>query len=345
MRFRNVRIAAFGHALAPDRVTSLALEERLAPLYARFRLHPGRIEMMSGIRERRFWPPGTPPSQEAARAAEAALAASGVDRDRIGCLVHASVCRDYLEPATATIVHESLRLPPSCMPFDVSNACLGVANGMVLVANMIDQGQIEAGLVVAGEDGRPLIESTIAALLADEQLTKAALKEAFASLTIGSGAAAVVLERMGAGRTDQRLVGGAVLAATQHNVLCRGGIDGRHAGPLMRTDSEALLRAGDELAARTFAEFLREIDWRREDIDRTVTHQVGTAHKRVIFETIGLAETIDYPTLETFGNMASVSLPLSFSMAVEAGFIRHGERVMMLGIGSGLNCLMLGVEW
>ena len=345
MRFQDVRIAGFGHVLAPDRVTSLELEARLAPLYERFRLHPGRIEMMSGIRERRYWKPGTMPSTEATRAAEDALEKCGIDRDRIGCLIHASVCRDFMEPATATIVHEALGLRPDCMPFDLSNACLGVANGMVLVANMIDQGQIEAGLVVAGEDGRPLVDATISALLADESLTKAALKEAFASLTIGSGAAAVVLERAAGAAPGQRLVGGAVLSATEYNVLCRGGIDGKHSGPLMRTDSEALLVAGDELANRTFEELLRELDWTLQDITRTITHQVGTAHKRVLFENMGIDETIDFPTLETLGNMASVSLPLSFSMALDAGFIEHGHRVMMLGIGSGLNCLMLGVDW
>jgi len=43
--------------------------------------------------------------------------------------------------------------------------------------------------------------------------------------------------------------------------------------------------------------------------------------------------------------MASVSLPASFSLAVDAGFIETGHRVMMLGIGSGLNCLLLGVDW
>ncbi len=343
MRFQNVRIAAFGHALAPDRVTSLELESRLQPLYDRFRLHPGRIEMMSGIRERRFWKPGTWPSQEATRAAEHALERCDVDRDRIGCIIHAAVNRDFMEPATATIVHHSLGLRDECMPLDISNACLGVANGMVVVANMIERGQIDAGLVVAAEDGRRLVEATIDTLLHDETITKARLKEAFASLTIGSGAAAVVLERAD-DRPDQHLVGGAVLSATEHNVLCRGDVDGR-SGPLMRTDSEALLIAGDALASRTFDCLLEELDWKLEDLDRTITHQVGVAHKRVLFETMGIDVAIDYPTLETLGNMASVSLPLSFSMALDAGFIENGHRIMMLGIGSGLNCLMLGVEW
>jgi 3-oxoacyl-[acyl-carrier-protein] synthase III len=42
--------------------------------------------------------------------------------------------------------------------------------------------------------------------------------------------------------------------------------------------------------------------------------------------------------------MGSVSLPATFALGEEAGFIEPGQRVAMLGIGSGLHCLMLGVE-
>ena len=345
MRFRDVRIAAFGHALPEERVASLDLEERLAPLYDRFRLQKGRLELMTGIRERRFWPAGTRPSEAAALAAEDALEKSGVARDRIGCLIHASVCRDFLEPATATVVHRRLGLDDACTVFDLSNACLGVANGMVLVAQMIERGDVSAGLVVAGEDGRGLVDETIEAALADEALTKKGFKQAFASLTIGSGAAAVVLERATPEHARQRLLGGAVLSATEHNVLCQGDRADRGAGMLMSTDSEAMLQAGNDLAARTFRLFRDELGWERDAIDRVVTHQVGSAHRRLLFETLELDPAIDFPTVETLGNVGSASLPLGFSLALRAGHIAAGQRVAMLGIGSGLNCLMLGVEW
>ena len=215
---------------------------------------------------------------------------------------------------------------------------------MVLVASMIERGDIEAGLVVAGEDGRPLVERTLEGLLADEHVTRDDLKRAFASLTIASGAAAVVLERAD-GRTDRRLLGGSVLSATEHNVLCQGDRVEEGGGLLMSTDSEAMLQAGNALAQRTFEELLRELNWTRQSIDRVVTHQVGSAHRRLLFESLALDQEIDLPTVETLGNMGSVSLPLSFSLAVDDGAIANGENVAMLGIGSGLNCMMLGVAW
>src|SRR5688572_10579872 len=110
MRFENVRIAALAHVIPPETVTSEELEERLAPLYARLRLRSGRLELMTGIRERRFFPAGTKPSAIAAAAGARALAAADLDRARVGCLVHASVCRDFLEPATASVVHRALEL-------------------------------------------------------------------------------------------------------------------------------------------------------------------------------------------------------------------------------------------
>ena len=345
MKFSRVRIASVAHALPDEVVTSAVLEERLAPVYDRLRLRAGRLELMTGIRERRFWPPGTPPSEAAARAGALALEEAGVERERIGCLIHAAVCRDFLEPSTASVVHRLLELAPECAVFDLSNACLGVANGMVVVANMIEQGQIEAGLVVAGECGRALVDETIRSALENTELTRESFKQAFASLTIGAGGAAVVLARADDADAERRLLGGVVRADSDHIELCSGDRDEGLAGPLMATDSEALLQAGNALAARTFEAFLDEVGWSRDDVDRVVTHQVGAAHRRLLFETLALDDGLDFPTVETLGNVGSVSLPLSLSMAAGAGFITRGQKVAMLGIGSGLHCLMLGVRW
>ena len=348
MRFEHVEIRAFAHVLPERAVGSAELEERLAPLYGRLRLSAGRLEMMSGIRERRFFDEGTRPSAIAARAGARAIERSGVERDRIGCVVHAAVCRDFLEPATASVVHHALELPERCVPFDLSNACLGFANAMAVTAAMIERGEIEAALVVSGEDGGPLVEATIRSLVEDPKADRAALKRAHASLTIGSAGAACVLARRGTGprgpRAPWRLLGGAALSDTQHHVLCQGDHEANQGGPLMETDSEAMLQAGNALAARTFAAFLAELGWSLGDVDRVVTHQVGTVHKKLLFETLGLDPARDFPTVETLGNTGSAALPVSFSLAEEAGFLRPGQRVAMLGIGSGLSSLMLGLQ-
>ncbi|MBL8857190.1 MAG: 3-oxoacyl-ACP synthase III [Planctomycetes bacterium] len=345
MRFHDVHIESFAY-VAPERVvTSAAIEARLAPIYERLRLSEGRIELMSGIRERRFFEPVLRPSQAAARAGELALRASDIDRAHIGCLIHAGVCRDHIEPATASFVHRALELRPACNVFDISNACLGFTNAMVVVAQMIEACAIEAALVVAGENGEPLIERTIEALLAappDARANRDALKRAYASLTIGSGAAACVLAHSSIARNPRRLLAAAARAASEHVDLCRGDVDGD--GLLMETDSEALLLAGNTLAQATWTDFERESGWTRADVDRVVTHQVGASHRRLILGSLRLPPERDFPTYETFGNVGSVSLPLTFACAEEHGFIRPNDRVALLGIGSGLNCQMLAVR-
>jgi 3-oxoacyl-[acyl-carrier-protein] synthase-3 len=159
MRYEDVCIESLGYVLPEEIVTSDDIERRLAPLYRRLKLPEGRLELMSGIRERRLWPRGMRPSEKSIESGRKALEAAGIEPNQIGCLVHGSVCRDYLEPATACRVHDGLGLPADCLVYDVSNACLGLLNGMVQVANMIELGQIRAGLVVGTEDCLALLES------------------------------------------------------------------------------------------------------------------------------------------------------------------------------------------
>ena len=80
MRFEQVRLASLAHELPPRRVRSAELEERLAPIYDRLGLRVGRLELMTGIAERRFAEPGTRPSTLAAGAGRIALERAGLDR-------------------------------------------------------------------------------------------------------------------------------------------------------------------------------------------------------------------------------------------------------------------------
>lgn len=345
MRYENVYLEAIAYRLPEEIVSSAEIERRLAPLYERLRLPEGRLELMTGIAERRFWPPGTPPSRISAQAAAEAIERSGVPREAIGALVHGSVCRDYLEPATACGVHEQLGLPRRCLLYDVSDACLGLLVGMVQVANMIELGQIRAGVVVGTESSRSLVETTIEYLNTHAELTREAIKPALASLTIGSGSAAIVLVDRSLSRRGHRLLGGAARAETAQCHLCRGGDGAGGGATLMWTDSETLLREGVAAANECFEEFLDELGWTRDWIDRTFCHQVGRAHQRLLFDTLRLDPTIDFSTYEHLGNTGAVALPITAGIGIQRGVVRPGNRVAMLGIGSGINVLMLGVEW
>jgi 3-oxoacyl-[acyl-carrier-protein] synthase III len=344
MRFTNVCLESIAVALPPEAWSSAQIEERLRPLYERLRLPFGRLELMTGIRERRMWPEGTLPSDASAAAGRAVLGTSSLKRDQIGLFIHAAVSRDMLEPASAAFAHRKIGLGASTQIFDLSNACLGFLNAIVVAAGLIESGQIRAALVAAGENGRPLVEETVRTLLAGS-LDRNGIKPFFANLTIGCGAAAaVVCHRDLVSGRPRRILGGACRSATEHSELCKG--DNAEAGGLaMQTDSEALLEAGVSLARDTWEEFAAATGWTRDAVDRTICHQVGSAHRRRLYETLGLDIAKDHSTFETLGNMGSVSLPATLSAAVDAGAVRDGDRVALMGIGSGLNCLMLALEW
>ena len=73
MKFENVCIESLAVALPDEVWTSADIEERLRPLYERLKLPVGRLELMTGIRERRMWPAGTRPSDASAAAGRAVL--------------------------------------------------------------------------------------------------------------------------------------------------------------------------------------------------------------------------------------------------------------------------------
>ncbi len=348
MRYQHVCIEAIAAELPPHVVTSDEIEARLQPVYERLSLPAGRLELMTGIRERRFFDPGTRPGTISAKTVARALEQSGIERRHIGALIHGSVCRDQLEPATASGVHHAAGLPSDALVLDVSNACLGLLNGMVMVADMIELGRISAGIVVGTEIGRPLVEGTIDRLLADPSMTRKSIKYEIASLTIGSGSAAVVLCDRRLSRTGHRFRGGLFRSDTASHELCAGGADAEWTNdqrPRMSTDSEALLHAGVDLAAHVWPDFLQEMDWMSGDVRKVVTHQVGRAHRKLLLDRLELPARADFPTVEFLGNTGAAALPTAAALAIEQGHIQPGDSVAFLGIGSGLNVLMLGLDW
>src|SRR3978361_1556619 len=220
-RFRNTSVLTVQTADAPRVVTSDDLDEQLLETYSRVGLRPGLLERLCGIHERRWWDDGMDFVDGAAMAGAKAISESGVDPAGIGLMINTSVSRKYLEPSTASAVHDALGLPRSAQNFDVTNACLGFVNGMELAAAMIDSGMVDHALIVNGEDARAVQERTIDRLNRPETVARDVLSQ-FATLTLGSGAVA-----MGLGRGDRhpeghRLIGSVSRAGTEHHDLCVG---------------------------------------------------------------------------------------------------------------------------
>jgi 3-oxoacyl-[acyl-carrier-protein] synthase-3 len=208
---------------------------------------------------------------------------------------------------------------------------------------MIEGGQIRRALLVAGENGRPLVERTLARLN-DGTLDRQQIKPYFANLTIGAGAVAALLTRAEfAPPSAPRLLASVGETDTAAAHLCEGDTAG--GGLDMQTDSEALLEAGVAVAARVWTRFKAETGWNEQTPDTIICHQVGRAHQRRLFARLGLDEAKDFSTFSWLGNVGSVSLPITLARAAEEGRVRAGAKVALLGIGSGLSCQMMALRW
>ncbi len=338
MLYKHVAIASVAHVDAPIRLSSDEIMLRLAPTLARFGIRDNLFDDVAGIKARRIWDGPTQPSDAATWAAQKALAASGVPHEKIGILVNTSVCRDFIEPSTASIVHGNLSLADTCQNFDVGNACLGFLNGMDIAARMIERGEIEYALIVNGEASNIIAERTIERLLRPEA-TPEDFRSEFASLTLGSGAAAMVMGRAELLSEGHPFVGSVTRAATSFSHLCRGNMD------RMVTDTRTLLIEGLKLAGKTFQAARAGMGWAVGDFDEFVVHQISKVHTSAMVELLGIDPKKVLTIFEEFGNIGPASVPIALSKLQETGRLVKGKRVALLGIGSGLNCSMAEVHW
>lgn len=346
MKFSNVALKGYATYLPDEYISSDQIEERLAPLYERLKLPAGRLELMTGIKTRGFWPLGTLPSDLSTRAALNLFEKNNMSEKEIAeidLLIHASVCRNFLEPATASVIHGNLKLNENCTIFDLSNACLGVMNAIVVAANMIEKGSIKKALIVSGENGLPLLEETIKRLNSDQTITRKSIKKYFANLTIGSSACALLLTSSQDAPNAPLILGGAVCTDSSANKLCSG--DGDPNSLFMETDSEELLNHGKILAKKTWLKACENLEWNNQSVDLVIGHQVGIAHKEIVLHELGLNK---HPTFDSFpflGNTGSAALPSTLILKDEKEGIKKGQNIALVGIGSGLSCLCLGVKW
>ncbi len=338
MIFKNVVIQAITAVEPPIRVTSRELSERLAPTLKRLGIRTDLLEELSGIVARRFWKNGTLPSDAATLAAEKVLADTQLDRSRIGVIINTSVCRDYLEPSTACIVHGNLGLSEECMNFDVGNACLAFLNGMDIAARMIEREEIDYALIVDGESSGPITEATIERMLGPD-IDEKQFRAEFASLTLGSGAAAMIMARRELAPQGHSYVGSVSRSATEFNQLCRGQMD------QMVTETKILLSEGLKLAAKTFNAARIALGWVVSELDQFVIHQVSKVHTESLVQMLGLDPKKVHAIYPEMGNIGPASVPIVLARALENGKINKGDRVALLGIGSGLNCSMAEIVW
>ena len=338
MLFKNVSIAGLAHIDAPHTLTSKEINERLKPTLDRLGIRTDVLGDIAGIHARRLWEADMLASDAATLAARKALEDAGIGADKIGLLVNTSVSRDYLEPSTASIVSGNLGVGDECMTFDVANACLAFINGMDIAARMLERGEIDYALIVDGETANLVYEKTLERM-ALPGVTADDFRNEMAALTLGCGAAAMVMARTELVPDAPRYRGGVTRSATEWNQLCRGNLD------RMVTDTRMLLIEGIKLAQKTFVAAREALGWAVDELDQFVIHQVSQPHTAAFIKNFGIDPKKVMTIFGEHGNIGPASVPIVLSKLKELGRLKKGDRIALLGIGSGLNCSMAEVVW
>lgn len=312
-------------------LSSTDIEQDLSSIYDRLKLPYGRIEMQTGVISRGFFPDQLP-SQIAIRAGKNLFEDSDINSSEIDLLIYCGVCRDYLEPSTASSIHHHLGLRADCESFDLSNACLGVVNGMSLAAKLIEAGRYKNIMLVTGENSFPLVSKMLEFLKNDKTLTRKSIKKYFANFTIGSAGVALVVSK---DKGIAKIIRENSLSKTSTYKLCQGA--GGPEGLSMETDSETLMREGIELAKDCWSHFADSL------FDHYICHQVGIHHRNFLFDQLRLDLSKDTTTFDKYGNTGSAALPLTLYKAIPK--IKADERLALLGIGSGLHTTIMELRW
>jgi len=342
----RVRITGVGAEIPPQVITTAEVEER-AGLRDRFGLEAGWLERVTGVRERRWAPPEVQPSELAALAAWKALGDAGLDPPDVDTLVFAGITRDYLEPATANLVADAVGARHARV-FDLINACNGLIDAVDIGDSLIRSGKARRVLVATGERASLAINW--------QARTFEELLESVASLVVGDGGGAVVLEatddpRRGVREREFRsdptqwrhAVAGRFRPATQACELCGGILDFA-----FRCNSRALLAAALRLLYPAMEAVMERTGWRYEDVDVVFCHQPT---KRFVESAVALlddgaaAARKLWNTVERYGNMSTCSLPLAMAEARAAGTLVPGTKVLLLAPSSGVSAAAMTMVW
>jgi 3-oxoacyl-[acyl-carrier-protein] synthase III len=349
-RFKSVCIESIGLNLPTNEVSSAQIEERIAPLYQKLEIPFGTLERISGIKSRFFFDDSVLPSEAGTLAAERALQQSHIKPSEIGAIFSCSVCRDCFEPATAALIHGKLGLREDSLAFDISNACVGFSNGLMTAAHLIETGVIKAALVVSAETVSRMIDASLKQVLAAPNLDRETLLKFLPTVTLGAGAVSYLLCHESISKAKHKYVGGIVRSATQFSDLCVGNGDfcftqGEDFTPFMTTDSQKLITSAAVVGGRAWQDLSQLLEWSPEQVNHVICHQVGKQVNEAFYRTVGLDRAKEFTIYQKYGNLVSAAVPTALALAIEGRGFKQGDKVVLMGYGSGVNAAFSGIIW
>jgi 3-oxoacyl-(acyl-carrier-protein) synthase III len=297
------------------------------------------ISSKTGILERRISAPEEAPSDMACQAALRCLSDAGVDKSAVDLIIVACASPDQIQPAVACLVQEKLGVAEGqCPAFDVSSVCAGfvfacdVAHSKMLAAPE----QFRHALVIGTDTFSKILNW-------DDRRS---------CVYFGDGAGAVLFSQTsgnerrmhfqlgsdGRGSRCIEVPAGGTRVPVDHKVL-----DQRlHK---FRMDGPKVWDFAVEMVPRTIRRLLADHGLTPADVDLLVLHQSNLRMIEAIMENLGLPMEKTVTTIETYGNTAAASIPITLHKAVESGRLRPGSRVVLCGFGGGLSWGAALLDW
>jgi 3-oxoacyl-[acyl-carrier-protein] synthase-3 len=292
------------------------------------------ITERTGIKERRIAAPGEACSDLAVKAAERALAMSGVRAEDLDVVLLATCSGDYPLPATACLIQHRLGATRAAA-CDISAACCGFVYALSVADAYVRTGMRHV-LVVGSEVMSAITDWTdrnTCILFGD-----------------GAGAAVVTVSEGDRGILSTHLRSDGALWDL---IAVPGG--GSRLPPSEKVLAEKLnciKMKGNEtfkVAVRMLEEIARETLAANglgiADVDLYVPHQANVRILKAVAERLGLPPNKVMLNLDRYGNTSAASIPLALDEAVREGRIVDGSLVMLGAFGAGLTWASALIRW
>jgi acyl-CoA:acyl-CoA alkyltransferase len=318
--------------LPEDRLSSREVEQRVAAMSDGFPPPPGIVRRLTGVEHQYMMPADWQASDLAAAAARKVLAETGTATADVDLLIFASASQDMIEPATAHIVSAKLGL--ACPVFDVKNACNSVLNGVEIADALITGGYYRRVLIACGESPSRAVRWTVPDL--------SAYRAAFAGYTLSDAGAALLLYRGDAVPNGPGVLGfGFTADSSVWEVGTLPGGGSAHPRDVeysyFRMDGDRLKEAFAALGPHVFHDTLHRLGLGWHDFTMVGLHQVSLSYLEEVRTRIGVSADRLVVTLPDHGNLASASLPLQLSIALQSGRVGPGDLIALVGLGGGIS--------
>lgn len=315
---RYSRIVGTGSALPERRVDNATLAAELGE--RGIETSDEWIVARTGIKQRYLADPEVGSSVLGARAARAAIEASGFKPEEIELIIVATSTPDYVFPSTACLIQRELGIA-GCPAFDVQAVCSGFVYGVTVADAMIRSGAVKTAVVIGAEVFSRILDWT----------------DRGTCVLFGDGAGAVVL----AASETPGILAAKLHADGRHETILRtaGNVSrGQVVGhPFLTMDGQAVFKLAvsvlDEVARETVAAAGLQI----KDIDWLIPHQANVRILQATGRKLGLPPERVVITVDQHANTSAASVPLALDVAVRDGRVQPGQRVMLQGVGGGFT--------